>query len=83
MMQKLSNCANSWFLKLVVKDDDSKILHRLAYNLQVKKIVSLVQYDIDLVTISEDNLALTNLELDKVHITYDSIKIRLTDIEKA
>ena len=34
MMQKLSNCANSWFLKLVIKADDSKSLHLLAYNLQ-------------------------------------------------
>ena len=83
MMQKLSNCGKSWFLKLVVRADDSKSLHLLAYNLQVKKIVSLVQHDIDLATISEDNLALTILELDKLHITYDSIKMRLIDIEKA
>lgn len=49
----------------------------------IYKIVSLDQHDIDLATISEDNLALTILELDKVHITYDSIKMRLIDIEKA
>ena len=49
----------------------------------IYKIVSLDQHDIDLATISEDNLALTILELDKVHITYDSIKMWLIDIEKA
>ena len=49
----------------------------------IYKIVSLDQHDIDLATISEDNLALTILELDKVHIIYDSTKMRLIDIEKA
>ena len=49
----------------------------------IYKIVSLDQHDIDLATISEDNLALTIPDWTKFIITYDSIKMRLIDIEKA
>ena len=83
-MQKIGSCGAQWNLRAVVQNVKNKKqnLKLATFNQAIQKLATLLGMDVDLSTISEEDLVLFILESGKVFdIVYDNVDNKSIDIE--
>ena len=83
-MQKIGSCGAQWYLRAVVQNVENKKenLKLAMFNQAIQKLATLLGMDVDLSTISEEDLVLFILESGKVFdIVHDNVDNKSIDID--
>ena len=82
MVQKVPSCTKQWFLRILFqnlkKSGDTFSLS--IYNENVEKITQFIPNEINLSTVSPDELTCALLSMPDVQVTYDDVQKKLIDV---
>ena len=84
MSQVLSSCVAQWYLKVLVQNVDKpdQKQHLPLYHSDVKQLLEALEINLDLDCISEDEIILEILQVDKnISVTFHNFSSKVSNIE--
>ena len=83
MLQNQNSCNLSWMAKLYVENErnQKQKMHLAAFN-NIIKILIAINPSVDLKTCTEEELKFSVLDIDRLHISYDTVHKKIVYVQE-